>query len=145
MQWSDTKDAGFSTAAVTWLPVASDYPTVNVKTEQGEPDSLLRWYEHLIAMRSGNPTLRDGKQVMIDKDNPSVLSYVRESVGGSPAVVVALNFTASAQTISLNAATAGAHGRTVKTLLTDAPSLRQTSSLSNITLPPFASWIGSVE
>lgn len=145
MQWSDTKDAGFSTAAVTWLPAASDYPTVNVKTEQGEPDSLLNWYEHLIAMRSSNPTLRDGKQVMIDKNNPSVLSYVREGVKGSPAVIVALNFTASPQTISLDAATAGAHGRTVKTLLTDAPALEHNQSLNNITLPPFASWIGSVE
>jgi alpha-glucosidase len=145
MQWSDTKDAGFSTAAVTWLPVASNYPAVNVKTEQGEPGSLLRWYESLIAIRRDNPTLRDGEQVMIDKDNPSVLSYVRKSVDGRPAVVVALNFTASPQTISLDTHTAGVSGSTVKTVLTDAPSLEHTTTLHNITLPPYASWIGSVE
>jgi alpha-glucosidase len=145
MQWSDTKNAGFSTAATTWLPVAPDYTTVNVRTEQGEPDSLLRWYERLITMRSHDPTLRDGKQVMLDKSNPSVLSYVRQGVEGRPAVVVALNFTADPQTISLDPAEAGVSGKTVETLLTDAPSLKQTNSLSGITLPPFASWIGSVQ
>jgi alpha-glucosidase len=145
MQWSDTKDAGFSTAAVTWLPVAPDYPTVNVKTEQGEPDSLLNWYRQLIAMRRSDPTLRDGKQIMIDEDNPFVLSYVREGVGGNPTIVVALNFTASEQTISLDPGGVGITGNTVKTLLTDAPSLIQTNSLRNITLPPFASWIGSIK
>src|SRR5271154_1308858 len=77
MQWSDSKDAGFSTAATTWLPVAPDYTTVNVKTEEGEPDSLLNWNKKLIAMRRRDPTLRDGKQIMIDERNPSVLSYVR--------------------------------------------------------------------
>jgi alpha-glucosidase len=33
----------------------------------------------------------------------------------------------------------------VSTLLTDQPSLKGTSSLENITLPPFGSWIGAVE
>ncbi|HEX5236584.1 MAG TPA: alpha-glucosidase [Silvibacterium sp.] len=145
MQWSNTKDAGFSTAAVTWLPVASDYPTVNVENEKSQPHSLLNWYERLIAMRANDPTLRDGRQVMIDKDNRSVLCYVRQGVAGNPAIVVALNFTASEQTVSLHANTAGVTGNTVKTLLTDAPSLQQTNSLQNIKLPPFASWIGSVE
>ena len=145
MQWSNTKNAGFSTAAKTWLPVAPDYPTVNVQTEQGEPKSLLHWYESLIEMRRDNPTLRDGEQVMINNDNPSVLSYVRKGVGGNPAVVVALNFTASPQTISLDTRSAGISGSIVKTVLTDVPSLEHTNSLHNITLPPYASWIGSVE
>jgi alpha-glucosidase len=145
MQWSDSKDAGFSTSAVTWLPVAPDYTTVNVKTEEGEPDSLLNWNKKLIAMRKDDPTLRDGKQVMLDDTNPSVLSYVREGVGGHPAIVVAMNFTAEPQTVSLDTEAAGISGKAVNTLMTDAPSLKQTSSLHNITLPPFASWVGSVK
>jgi alpha-glucosidase len=145
MQWDDGKDAGFSTAATTWLPVAPDYTTVNVKTEEGEPDSLLNWNKKLIAMRRKDPTLRDGKQVMIDETNPSVLSYVRKGVGGKPAVVVALNFTSEPQTVSLDPKTAGVSGKTVSTLITDAPSLKETTSLQNITLPPYASWIGSVK
>jgi len=142
MQWNDGKDAGFSTAAKTWLPVAPDYKTVNVKTESGEPESLLKWNEKLIAMRGTNRTLRDGRQVMLDETNPSVLSYVREGVGGEAAVVVAMNFTAEPQTVSLDVKGAGG---TVSTLLTDAPALRKTTSLQKITLPPFASWVGTVK
>ena len=82
---------------------------------------------------------------MLDKTNPSVLSYVREGVGGNPAIVVALNFTGKQQTISLHPEEAGVAGKTVRTLITDAPSLKQTSSLHNITLPPYASWVGSVK
>jgi alpha-glucosidase len=145
MQWSDTKDAGFSTAATTWLPVASDYPTVNVETESAKPHSLLNWYKQLISMRATNPALRDGEQAMLDKNNPSVLSYVRKGVDGGSSIVVALNFTAQPQTVSLDAGAEGASGSTVKTLLTDAQSLAHQSSLQNISLPPFASWIGSVQ
>lgn len=145
MQWNAGKDSGFSTAASTWLPVAPDYVTVNVKTEEAEPDSLLNWHKRLIAMRKDDPTLRDGKMVMLDRDNPSVLSYIREGVAGRPAVVVALNFTAEPQTISLDLTPANVQGHSVKTLITDAPSLEQTSSLSNITLPPYASWVGSIQ
>jgi alpha-glucosidase len=145
MQWSDSKDAGFSTAATTWLPVAPDYTTVNVKTEEGKPDSLLNWNKKLISMRRKDPTLRDGKQVMLDETNPSVLSYLREGVGGSPSIVVAINFTSEPQTVSLNPETAGVSGKTVSTLLTDAPSLKATSSLEKMTLPPYASWVGSVK
>jgi alpha-glucosidase len=145
MQWNTGKDSGFSTAASTWLPVAPDYKTVNVKTEEAEPASLLDWHKQLIAMRKDNPTLRDGKMVMLDRQNPSVLSYVREGVAAHPAVVVALNFTAEPQTISLDLKTANISGTSIKTLLTDAPSLGRTSSVSNITLPPYASWVGSVQ
>lgn len=145
MQWNAGKNSGFSTAASTWLPVAPDYVTVNVKTEEAEPDSLLNWYKRLIAMRKDNPTLRDGKMVMLDRNNPSVLSYIREGVAGRPAVVVALNFTAEPQTISLDLAPANVKSHSVKTLITDAASLKQTSSLSNITLPPYASWVGSIQ
>lgn len=145
MQWDDTEDAGFSTAAKTWLPVAADYRTVNVKTEEGEPNSLLNWHKKLIEMRRSDPALREGRQVMLDATNPSVLSYVREGVGGSPAIVVALNFTDRPQTVTFDPAKAGVHANSVSTLMTDAPSLEKTTSLRNLTLPPFASWVGSVQ
>ncbi len=144
MQWSDAKNAGFSTAAKTWLPIPPSYRDVNVKTEESQPGSLLRWYKDLISLRANDPTMRDGAQIMINKDNPSVLAYVRKGVDGHAPIVVALNFTASPQTISLDAASAGVTGTHVTTVLTDQPSLERTSTLTNITLPPFASWVGRV-
>jgi alpha-glucosidase len=92
-----------------------------------------------------DPTLRDGEQIMIDESNPSVLSYVRAGVDGYPVVVVAMNFTAQPQTVSLDVKQANVTGTAVTTLLTDAPSLQGTTSLQNITLPPYASWIGSIK
>jgi len=145
MQWDTSKNAGFSTADETWLPVAPNYKTVNVQVEDAASDSLLNWYKQLIQMRATNPALREGPLTMLDRTNPNVLSYVRKGSAGSPSVVVALNFTAQPQTISLNLTGTGVTGTNVKTLLTDDASLRPTTSLAGITLPPFASWIASVQ
>jgi alpha-glucosidase len=81
---------------------------------------------------------------MIDTKNNDVLSYVR-STGSGAAVVVAMNCTAEAKTISLDVSGAGVAGTKVKTLATDAASLKSTSTLTSVTLPPFASWVASVE
>lgn len=144
MQWDDSKDAGFSTADKTWLPVAPDYKTVNVKAETAQPASLLNWNKKLIALRRSNPTMHDGEMLMLDESNNAVLSYVRKGVAGRPAVLVALNFTNQPQTVTLDAKAAGVAGSAVSTLLTDAPSLQSASS-TTITLPPYASWIGSIK
>ena len=82
---------------------------------------------------------------MLNPTNPDVLSYVRKGPAGSPSVVVALNFTAQPQTISLDLNRTGVTGGTVKTLMADDPSLQSVTSLKNVTLPPFASWVASVQ
>ena len=141
MQWDSTANAGFSTAAKTWLPVPSSYTTTNVAIEEKDPKSLLTWNKRLIAMRRGNPALHNGKMTMLDTENPNVLSYIREGGPGKASVFVAVNCTADSQTISLKPQGAGT---TVKTLLTNDPSLEQATTLS-VTLPPYASWIASVK
>jgi alpha-glucosidase len=145
MQWTPGPQAGFSSDPHTWLPIPSSYKSINVETEQQNPNSQLEWYEHLIALRRTNHALHDGKLTMLDASDPSVLSYVRTTGAGQPAVVVAMNFTAEPRTISLDLKGTEATGKRVKTLLTDAPSLEGTTSLEQITLPPFASWIAAVE
>ena len=145
MQWDDSKNAGFSSAATTWLPPAADYTTKNVKAELDQPDSLLNWYKQLLAMRRNNPAVHDGEMLMLDKTNPSVFSFVRVGTPGHPSVVVALNCTAQPQTITLDTAAAGVSGTSVKTLLTSDPTLAGQASLTTITLPPYASWIASLQ
>jgi alpha-glucosidase len=145
MQWDSTPpQAGFSTSATTWLPVASNYKTVNVQTELADPNSLLNWHKKLIAMRRDIAALRDGGIVMVDGTNPSVLSYVRTAPAGGHAVVVALNMTAEPQKIALDLSEAGISSKAVRTLLTDEPSLQGATSTS-MTLPAFASWIGALQ
>jgi len=53
MQWNDGADAGFSPAGVkTWLPIPPSYSTINVTSEQNEQDSMLHWYQQIIALKS---------------------------------------------------------------------------------------------
>jgi alpha-glucosidase len=143
MQWTDAKNAGFSTAASTWLPVAADYKTVNVESEKADPNSLLNWYMKLIEMRKKEPALRDGPIAMLDTKNASVLSYIRNGAARKLSVVVALNFTGQSQTISLEPKTAGG-GKKVQTILTNDPALSSTDSLS-FSLAPYATWVGSIQ
>lgn len=50
-QWSAELNAGFSTARKTWLPVASNYETVNVKVEWANAQSHLHVYTDLQRLR----------------------------------------------------------------------------------------------
>ena len=145
MQWNASKDAGFSTGAATWLPVPPDYTTINVQAEEADPNSLLDWYKKLIELRRTNPALRDGEPQMLDPTNPNVLSYLRKGPPGLPSVVVSLNFTAQPQTVSLDLAGTGIAGVNIITLMTDDASLQSTKSLTHIVLPPFVSWVASVQ
>jgi alpha-glucosidase len=140
MQWTPGPQAGFTTSSHTWLPIPPSYKTVNVETESHDPNSELVWYERLIALRRANPALHDGALTMLDPANPDVLAYLRRTAPGQPAVIVALNFSAQARTVTLDLASTGLDGKRIKTLLTDQAGL--SPSGTSITLPPYASWIG---
>ena len=144
MQWTPGPQAGFSTNPKTWLPIPASYKTINVEVESKDPNSELNWFKQLATLRRDMPALHDGKETMLDTSNPDVLSYVRATASG-PAVVVAMNFTSQPKTISLDLAGTGVNGSTVKTLAADDDSLNSIHSLKNITLPPYASWIASVQ
>jgi alpha-glucosidase len=144
MQWTPGPQAGFSTNPNTWLPISANYKTINVETESHQPESQLHWFESLTALRRNTPALHDGTMTMLDTSNPDVLSYVR-TTGSGASVVVTMNCTGEPKTISLDLATAGVERRTITTLATDAPQLRTTHSVTSLTLPPYASWIGSLK
>lgn len=145
MQWTPGPQAGFSISPHTWLPIAPDYKKVNVETESADPSSLLNWYKKLIAIRRQNSALHDGSMVMIDSNNPDVLSFVRLAPGKGSAVVVAINMSAHARTVTLRLKDAGIGGTTVRTVAASEPALQSIGSLESLTLPPFASWVGVVQ
>ena len=141
MQWSDAANAGFTNAGVTpWLPVPPTYTTVNVKTEETDPNSLLTWYRNLIKLKKTNPAFEHGDNVMLDNTNTKVLSWIRQTAG-APTVVVSLNFTADPQTVNLSVS--GKSGG-VKTLL-KTPGAADPASLGQIQLGPFGVWVGEVQ
>ena len=144
MQWTPGAEAGFSTNPQTWLPIPPSYKTINVETEASEPNSLLNWHRQLISMRRDNPTLRDGKQTMINTGSTAVLAYVRSGAAGHPPVVVAINLSGDPQTLTLDPTPAGVTAKSAKPLLTDAPDLQSTTTL-NLTLPPYTTWVASLK
>jgi alpha-glucosidase len=145
MQWTPGPQAGFSTNPHTWLPIAPDYKTVNVQTESADPNSLLNWYKRLIALRRSEPALHNGGMVMIDQDNADVLSYVRTAPEGIPAVVVAMNMSAEAKKVMLDLKRAGVTLKSVRTLAASDATLRNQTSLVSVVLPPFSSWVASLQ
>ena len=67
MQWNSSSNAGFS-SATPWLPVAADYPTVNVAKERQDRQSMLALYCQLIALRRGRPALHRGSYRCLSSD-----------------------------------------------------------------------------
>ncbi len=145
MQWTGGPQAGFSTNANTWLPVAPNYKTVNVAAESDDPNSLFHWYKQLIQLRRDNPAMHNGGIVMLNRDDKDVLAYVRTAPDGAQPVVVAMNMSDSPKTISLNLTDGGIKGEKAHTLAASDPSLQGVTAFKSVTLPPFASWIASVQ
>jgi alpha-glucosidase len=140
MQWTPGPNAGFTTPdARPWLPIPSDYVSVNVQVAEANSDSLLAWYRALIRLKKTNPALSQGKDTLLDSRNANVLSWIRQA-SGAPTVVVAVNFTAQPQTVSLTVP--GAHG-SLRTLL-KTPGAADPESLSAIRLGAFGVFIGQV-
>lgn len=144
MQWDSGKNAGFSTAAKTWLPIPPSYKTVNVQVESGQPDSLLNWYSKLIDMRKNIAALHNGQNVMVDTSDPNVLSYLRKDPGQGPSVLVAMNFTDKPQAVSYSLQAEGIQGSHATALLEDE-GLGKDLDLSHVMLPPFGVFIGQVQ
>jgi alpha-glucosidase len=145
MQWdASNAQAGFSTNSHPWLPVPPNYTSVNVQSELADPDSLLNWYRRLITLRRQFPSVHSGPMVLLAPDDAHVIAYARTARVGR-ALLVALNMSASPQTITLDLRAAGLHATRVKTLLASDANLRSTRSLTSLALPPFASWVAMVE
>ncbi len=81
MQWNADRNAGFSTshAQSLFLPIIIDpeyhYESVNVDTQEKNPESLLWWMKRLIALRKRYPALALGKIQFLFPENPKVLAF----------------------------------------------------------------------
>ncbi|MEJ3745953.1 alpha-amylase family protein [Actinomycetes bacterium KLBMP 9797] len=93
MQWSNSRNGGFSTAAPDQLPapvVTGDYgpERVNAAAQLRDPESLLSWMRLLIRRYRQCPELAWGRYTVLEHDAPAVLAHRADQDGGS---VVALH------------------------------------------------------
>jgi alpha-glucosidase len=141
MQWNDSTNAGFS-QTTPWLPVPPSYKTHNVASELKDPDSVLQFYRHVLALRHENAALRDGQYVPLNESDQNVLSYLRRYK--DEAVLVALNMSGSEQKVSFDLAGQGFGSAKPGTLISTMSSRPQDVQLSQITLEPFGVYIAKL-
>ncbi len=81
MQWDNGRNAGFSDAAETYLPVNADYPQVNVAAQEDDPESYLNLLRFLIKTRQSQACLRQGDLAWVETGDTAVLAYTRRWQG----------------------------------------------------------------
>ena len=100
MQWSESANAGFSTASKTWLPVHPNHNLINVADESKDQNSLLVEIRTLLRLRKEHKTLKDGALEILPKQPHGVLAYTRKM--NNKEVIVVLNFSKKDKDITLS-------------------------------------------
>jgi len=84
MQWDDSPNGGFSTAAGGQLyrPIIDDqvfgYQRVNVQAQFAEPESLLSWMRAMLRLRRRYAAFGRGRLTLLPAAQPAILAYVRQ-------------------------------------------------------------------
>lgn len=106
MQWNIDRNAGFSKASSQQLcfPITMDpaysYETVNVETQQKNPNSLLWWMKRLIALRKRFKAFGRGTIEFFQSQNPKIIVFVRRFQ--DELILVVGNFSRSIQYAELD-------------------------------------------
>ncbi|WP_404335405.1 alpha-amylase family glycosyl hydrolase [Sphingomonas sp. MMS12-HWE2-04] len=87
MAWNASAHAGF-TRGEPWLPLHEDWPMRNVEAARGDPASLWRLTQKLLALRHDHPALALGSYDRIPCDG-DLLAYERRQ--GDERILVVLN------------------------------------------------------
>src|SRR5437667_82247 len=96
----------------------------------------------VLALRHENAALRDGQYVPLNEGDQNVLSYLRRYK--DEAVLVILNMSGSEQKVSFDLAGQGFASGKATTLLTTSSGHPKEAALSEVTLEPFAVYIGKL-
>ena len=77
MQWSNTKNAGFTEADEPWFEINPNYTEINVEAEKNNPDSILNYYKKLLKFRKENDVVKYGDFKML-KTPAKLFAYIRK-------------------------------------------------------------------
>ncbi len=91
MQWDTSGNSGFS-KETPWLPVNKNYKTVNVATQEEDPNSVLHHFIKMVALRKNNLVLVYGTYTLLQKEHKTVYAYTR--VLEDEKMLILLNFSA---------------------------------------------------
>jgi alpha-glucosidase len=98
MQWDDSPNAGFTSAAEPWLPLDERWRDVNVTRAREDPRSMLTLVRRLIDLRRQEAALRVGDYTLV-KATGTLLVFARHHAGRT--LMVALNLAAHPEKVAL--------------------------------------------
>ena len=143
MQWDTSVNAGFTTGT-PWLPVPESANRYNVEIEKRDPSSLLNFYKRLISLRRSRPALRVGSYVALNPEDENVFSYLRKTEDGRHAIIVALNMSPAAHSVSFDLASLGYVGASLHSLLVPPSRALGPESSDGLSLPPYGVFLGEI-
>ena len=76
MQWDSSKNAGFS-KGIPWIELASNYKSINVKSDLKNSNSILYHYKKLIQLRKELNVITEGKYELLDFGIDEIWGYKR--------------------------------------------------------------------
>ena len=91
IQWSNTKNAGFTTADKPWFYINENYWQVNVEDQEKDTNSILNFYRKLIKFRKQYNVVRDGIYKEYYAESNKIYCY--ERVLGDEKLLVICSFT----------------------------------------------------
>ncbi len=78
MQWDDSAQGGFTTAA-PWLKVNPNTKEINVKAQRQDPFSIYQCYRNLIALRKKSPALTRGDMTFMETGCKELIAFTRST------------------------------------------------------------------
>ncbi len=90
MQWDSSPNAGFTTAAHSWLAVNPNYKEINAQQQMSDPNSVYNYFSKMARFREKTPALIYGDYRDLDPQNTKVFAYTRTL--GKDKYLVILNF-----------------------------------------------------
>jgi len=114
-------------------------------SEMAERHSLYEWYRQLNALAHGNPTLRSGATILLNRDSDRALVWVRTPRAAGPIVVLACNLSDQPTTFSLVEDVQRLHlrGSFLRTMLRSDDAMGA-MPLRAVVLPPHGVYIGEL-
>ncbi len=98
MQWANAKHAGFTEAERPWLPVATDYQSVNVQAENHDCRSSLALYRDILRLRTDHEVFKSANYRSAYEDD-DLFCYWRSN--GHETFLIALNFSEKEVRVSI--------------------------------------------
>jgi alpha-glucosidase len=131
-QWANAANGGFCPAGVTpWLPVNPNHARgVNVQDQQGDPGSLLTFYQRLIHVRRGTPALIAGEYTPLHLRARSYFAFLRHTQDQT--VLVVLNYSNQRRKLSFTIP-----GKQTARIIFSSSSRENRESLEKVHLAPY--------